>query len=118
MNTSLEFHDSEISSVEAVGEDLLVRFSDAFVHESVGDPGIDHGATSLRPLELKFCEASWSGAVLPIGGLLTDGHVRFGEMHYSLLPLPFDAAGAVRAEFIFATGEVLSVSAHSVSCSA
>ena len=117
MNTSLEFHDSEVGSVEAVGEDLLVRFSDAFVHESSGDPGIDIGATSLRSLELKFSEASWSGASLPIAGILSNGHVRLGECHYALLPLPFEAEGAVKAKFVFVSGEVLSVTARFVSCS-
>ncbi len=117
MNTSLEFHDSEVGSVEAVGEDLLIRFSDAFVHESSGDPGIDIGATSLRPLELMFSEASWSGPALPIAGVLSDGQIRMGDLHFSLLPLPFEAEGAVKAKFVFSTGEVLSVTARFVRCS-
>ena len=102
--------------MEAVGKVLLIRFSDSFVHESVGDPGIDMGATSLRPAELKFSEASWSGPSLPIAGILSDGQIRMGDLHFSPLPLPLEAEGAEKAKFVFSTGEVLPVSARFVLC--
>jgi hypothetical protein len=61
MNAALEFHDSEVSSVECTGSTLCVRFAAAYVHQSEGRPGADAGAGYVQSVELLFHEAQWSG---------------------------------------------------------
>jgi hypothetical protein len=118
MNESLELHDSTVSMVRAVGGDLIVSFSDAYVHRSFGEPGVSAGEGFVQPADLVFLLASWSGELGDAHGNISDGHVSIGEQRLSLLPLPFTSPSAVTAELVFASGASLKVSASSAMCTA
>jgi hypothetical protein len=113
VNAALEFHDSEVSSVQCTGGTLCVRFAAAYVHHSEGRPGTDAGTGYAQSLELLFHEAQWSGNVQLCLGKLSDGHLRQGEHTMSLVPLPYQSSTPVAAEFAFQNGEGLSVKAAS-----
>jgi hypothetical protein len=113
MNAALEFHDSEVSSVECTGSTLCVRFAAAYVHHSEGRPGSDAGAGYVQTLELLFHEAQWSGNVQLCFGRLSDGQLREGEHAMSLVPLPYQSSTAVGVELAFQNGERLSIKAVS-----
>jgi len=118
MNQSLELHDSTVSIVHVLGGDLIISFSDAYVHRSFGEPGISAGEGYVQPAELIFSLASWSGELCDARGTISDGHVSIAGQHLSLLPLPFTSRSAVTAELAFASGALLKVSASSVVCKA
>jgi hypothetical protein len=118
MNESLELHDSTVSMVRAVGGDLIVSFSEAYVHRSFSVPGVSAGEGFVQPAELVFSLASWSGELSDALGDISDGHVSIGEQQLFLLPLPFASPSAVTAELVFASGALLKVSASSAVCRA
>ena len=118
MNESLEFHDSSVSNVRAIGDRLFVTFSKAYVHRSLGEPGVSAGEEFIRSAELIFEHASWSGELANACGDISDGHVSTGERQLSLLPLPFAIQSAVTAELVFTSGASLRVSASSAVCTA
>jgi len=113
MNAALEFHDSEVSSVEGTGSKLCVRFSAAYVHHSDGLPGKDAGTGYVQTLEFVFYEAQWSGNLGMCLGSLWKGQVRQGERTMSLVPLPYRSIEPIEGEFEFENGEHLSVRAAS-----
>lgn len=117
MNAALEFHDSTISSAQEAKGTLRLLFSEAYIHRSEGRPGIDPGAGYIQPAELVFSGAEWHGLSPECTGALSDGTLTVGGKSLSLIPVPFSAAGELKAEFIFVSGAVLSVSAESVACS-
>jgi hypothetical protein len=42
-NRAIEFHDSTFDSLERDGANVTLRFSEAYIHESNGEPGIAAG---------------------------------------------------------------------------
>jgi hypothetical protein len=117
MNAALEFHDSEVQLAVGESGELRVVFSAAYMHRSVGLPGVDPGAGYIQPAELVFSGASWVGLSPLCVGPLSDGVLVAGDQSFSLIPVPFNASGQVSAELVFVSGAVLSVSATSVACS-
>jgi hypothetical protein len=116
MNAALEFHDSEVSLAAGADGTFRVLFSEAYIHRSLGRPGIDAGAGYIQPAELVFSVASWSEPTDSCVGDLSDGCLLIDGKKLSLVPLPFSASGQVSAEFVFTSGASLSVSASSVVC--
>ena len=116
MNAALEFHDSEVSSAAGANGTFRILFSEAYIHRSHGRPGVDAGAGYIQKAELVFSVASWSGASDLCVGDLSAGSLFVNGEKLSLVPLPFSASGRVVAEFVFASGATLSVSASSVVC--
>jgi hypothetical protein len=99
MNRALEFHDSEVESIITDGDRVTVRFSEAYIHVSMGTPGVSPGDGFLQSAELVFSEAS---APFPPNthGSLSDGTIRVDGSSYDLLPLPFRADGKITAHLI------------------
>ena len=118
MNKSLEFHDSTVSMVRAVGADLIVSFSEVYVHHSLGEPGVSPGEGFVQPAELVFSVALWTGVLGNAVGSISRGRISVDGQPLSLLPLPFTTASAVTAQLVFVSGAVLEVSAASAMCRA
>jgi len=117
MKTALEFHDSIVSDTSAVGPNLVVTFSEAYIHRSTGEPGVSAGDGFMQPAELIFSGASWSGALHEARGAISDAYILVADQQLTLLPIPFIATSVVAAEFSFVSGSVLKVTATSASCS-
>jgi hypothetical protein len=115
MNSALEFHDSTVASVEVVDGTLTIRFMVAYIHQSAGEPGISPGEAYIQPAALVFSGIDKATAPFP-KGTLSDGVIRVDGRELRILQLPFALQGAVEAEFRFASGAVLTVSATSVRC--
>ena len=117
MNAALEFHDSKVQSAEGANGTFRLLFSAAYVHRSLGRPGVDAGAGYVQPAELVFSAASWSEQSATCIGGISDGSVSINGEKLSLIPIPFFATGLVSAELVFVSGAVLTVSSSSVACS-
>lgn len=115
-NTSLEFHDSEVRSVELREGSLIVMFSAAYVHRSTGRPGVDSGSGYVQSVEMEFLGAAWEGSIAECVGRLSSGKVISGGIARSLIELPFASGGPVSAELQFANGSLLSVKAQKLVC--
>jgi hypothetical protein len=116
MHRALELHDSEVESISVDGPRLIVRFSNAYIHQSEGHPGVTPGDVFLQSAELVFSDVNPLVAAHARGALL-QGVVAINESEFSMLPLPFQRQGQVNATFVFSSGERVRVEARSVDCS-
>ncbi len=114
MNAALEFHDSEVSKVEANTESLRVLFSAAYVHRSEGVPGVDNGEGYVQAVELRISSAAWKGPLGECIGKISDGDLFVADTPIRLVPLPFEATGEVRLEVQFTNGAMLLAAGTSV----
>lgn len=116
LNAALEFHDSQVAQVMPHESDLIVRFSAGYVHRSDGQPGIDAGAGYLAPISIRLVSAKWVGNLDLCIGMLWDGCISEGESKMSLIPLPYRRVGDISAQFQFANGTELTVTASAIEC--
>ncbi len=88
MNTAIELHDSELSAITHDGSTVVLSFSPAYLHRSVGRPGYDAGvgwwqpATPTCGMPVSFTpelptSADYNGC-LRAGGVLHDNLVPVG----------------------------------------
>jgi len=105
MNRCLECHDSSIGELRQNGEDALVLFDEAYVHESKGQPGVDPGTgwTQLTELRIHCCTVSDEPPALPAD--VWDGWLECGGERYdNLFALPFSFRGTVRLRLELCSG--------------
>ena len=115
MNAALEFHDSEVERITFVDGLLSVLFSEAYIHQSEGEPGVDPGNGYLQAIDLVFTEAKILGSIESYGDL-SDGSVVMDGINFQLIPVPFKATGSISAQLVFKDGSVISLSARSIAC--
>ncbi len=114
MNTALEFHDSEVSTVEANAGSVRVLFSAAYVHRSDGVAGVDDGEGYVQAVELRMDNATWKGSLEECVGKISDGDLLVADTPVRLVPLPYEARDNVRLELQFANGVALLVTGTAV----
>jgi hypothetical protein len=115
MHRAIELHDSQVESITTEGHRVIVRFSDAYVHESEGHPGLTPGDVLLQAAELVFSDVE--ALPRPHGkDTIAKGVVRVNESEFSLLPLPFEGQGEVHAQIEFSSGNHVDLHARSVHC--
>ena len=117
MNEGLEFHDSVVQTIELRDGSLWVEFSSAYIHRSLGRPGVEDGEGYVQPARLVFTEARCFGNPAACGGQLSEGFLFVDGNAVQLVPIPSSGNGKVQAELVFVTGEVLKVEASSFKCS-
>jgi hypothetical protein len=116
VNIGLEFHDSQVRTVEPSGQRITLSFEPAYFHHSTGRPGIDSGLGYVQPAEVVFEGVANSKVPPQCTGAISEAELRVNGVAYSILPIPFQAAGAVAAKFVFCSGAVWEFTAQSVSC--
>lgn len=117
MNRALEFHDSTIASVTANDNSLTVHFDPAYIHQSIGIPGESPGDGFLQSAEMVFSNATWTMPLPEVNQWISDGSLTIDGKRFSNgISVLFSAAGAVTAEFVLTSGEILTISAIAVRC--
>jgi hypothetical protein len=114
MNCALELHDSRVGAVFTSGDALTLNFSAAYLHKSIGVPGIDAGTGWVQEAALTFLGAAHEGSIAVDEGRIVEGDLVANGETLSILPVPFNAIGNVSAEFRFADGSAFKVIATSV----
>jgi hypothetical protein len=110
MNSAIEFHDSEVSAILREEDDLIVRFTSAYIHKSEGKPGDDPGTGWVQPAELTIARGSVEGTYPDFPCWIADGTIECeGTILDNLLPLPFECKGAVKLELIFTADSTLTI---------
>jgi hypothetical protein len=105
--TVLQFHDSEVSGVQAVNGDVLVCFSAASVQRPQGMPGGEARDGYVSAVELCLHQAAWSGLLNECVGGLSAGELSVDGGLIKSVPLPWQATGHVTLKLAFANGAVL-----------
>jgi hypothetical protein len=104
-NAAVEFHDSDIASIEIAGAVVAIRFDQAYVHRSDGVPGRDSGSGWAQAAILILSGVVPFEHVLQTSGTLTDGTVRLGEQEYrDLIPVPLSYSGDTSLSLCFDNG--------------
>ena len=94
MNRDIELHDSVIEDVIREGEDLLVTFSHAVVHETLGTPGVDSGICVSQVATLRIRDGILTLATQPWPVSIIDGQLRLGDQLLdNMIPTQIDYQG-------------------------
>jgi len=107
VNNAIEFHDSSISEIKQYGDDVVVSFSSAYVHTSVGRPGLDASSGWIQAVELTL-KNSTLPLKLPenLSGPLQGGYLKIdSEFFADAIPRPLNTAGKIELEILFCDGE-------------
>jgi hypothetical protein len=113
MNFILEFHDSQVSKVQAGAEGLHIAFSSAYAHRSGDTPG-DVISGYVRPVEMLLSASVWNGPLEECIGKLSGGALCLDGQPLPRVPLPYENSGQIALELIFANGSALTAMAQSV----
>ena len=92
MNRALELHDSNLSLVMPNGKDVTVELSPAYLHESVGQPGVDAGSGYLQDVHLQLKGAEIESFASNLPDRIDEGWVVVGDERIdNIIPLPLIA---------------------------
>jgi hypothetical protein len=108
------FDGSEVQTSERLGGQLRLVLSAASVYRATGPLKSDVEAGYLKPVELVFFGASWTGDLPWCMGTLSGGVLTVGGIAHQQVALPLSMPGPVQAEFNFRSGAVLTIHAASV----
>ena len=117
MNAALEFHDSYVQIIQPDNAGgVSLHFSEAYIHKSVGQPGVDSGTGHVQAARVSFSEARLVGDLAECVGALSDGIILVNGHSLSLLPVPYSFRGLVAANFTFQNGASVKIDAITVEC--
>jgi hypothetical protein len=109
MNRAIEFHDSTLAGFEKRGEDIVLSFSPAYVHETGGSPGVDAGIGHLQDVEIWILGGSITTTLPEMPVELFDGIlVPRGDGLDGLMSLPSERLDPVRLDLTTCTEQLLS----------
>lgn len=115
MSWTLTFDGSEVQASEALPGRLRLRLSAASVHRHTGPSKADVEAGFLKPVDVLFLQARWTGDLPVCMGALSEGVLRTAQgASHTRIDLPGSVAGPIQAEFTFRSGAVLAIQAASV----
>jgi hypothetical protein len=113
-NKAIELHDSTVGAISYVGNSLVIEFTPAYIHQSVGEPGKDKGTGWIQAVQLRMDDASVTGKSPSLPCKLSDGWLKSDNMTMdNMVPLPYDEIGNITISFHFCTGdEMIITSTH------
>jgi hypothetical protein len=115
VNRAVELHDSELASVTLVDTSAVLSFSHAYVHESIGQPGVDVGSGWYQPANFVVTHATVAPLVqLPAS--VSGGSLRAaGRLHENVIPLAASLAGPIDLSLALSAGDILVVHGDTLS---
>jgi hypothetical protein len=107
--SSIELHDSVLKSIEMQGA-VLVLWMDAYVHRSIGVPGVDAGMGWIYVVALRFNSGRCAPALPEPLARICDGILHLGADHLeNAIPVPLDFKGSVRLDLVISNDAKLSI---------
>lgn len=113
MSWALDFHDSRLSALRALGENIIVQLEPAYLHRSDGQPGISPGSDWHQNAELIFRSASVDG-LADSRGWISEGTLNFQGVKLNVIPAPCMVCGGLMASFTLSSGDSLEIRAQSI----
>lgn len=109
-NRVIELHDSEVSEIFQASQQVTVRFSAAYVHESEGTPGVDPGKGYVQGAELIVNKATMEGGLPDFPADISEGSLTLNGMRAdNEIPVPFIFSGDFLMELTFISGHRIKV---------
>lgn len=94
---AVALHDSKLLSWLAAEGRIHLRL-DAYVHASLGEPGVDPGTAWQQEVELIITEGQAAATELALPLWIVEARLTVDGHPIELPPLPFERAGSVRLE--------------------
>ena len=114
-NRALEFHDSRVSEISRHSDAIVIKFQNAYIHSSYGEPGITDGQGWSQEIEITLSHARILNHPEIIPAQLADGRISIDQQSFeNLIPLPIQRSGLVLMELITEHSEVLRVQSASI----
>ena len=97
MNEAIELHDSVLDSVKESGSKITVALRPAYIHKSLGEPGVNDGVVELQDLCFEFASGQIEGTLADLPADILDGELQKGSDRLSnMIALPCEFVGQVR----------------------
>jgi hypothetical protein len=109
MRSGLELHDSRVSHIEWVGDDVIVHFSHGYIHKSKGSPGKDSGTGWSQEAQLTMQGASSLVPLPPLPNTVSEGYLEVGGIKHALIPLPFKRRVGAKLNLVFVDGSQMEI---------
>lgn len=117
LNSSIEIHDSVLTSVEAQGKHVKISI-EAYIHKSTGTPGIDPGTGWVQNVVLKIQEGIIEEHIETLPCDLYDGTLQIeGNVMNNMIPLPLDRQGSLTLTLVAQSNERIIVRGTRISIS-
>ena len=110
MKSAIEFHDSNVGSINQENNMLIVNFLELYIHESEGEPGVDAGTVWIQPAELIIYNSQISGDYPDFPSLLDGGDLQLEDkilQNGAEIPLKFKGKARLLLEFFY--GEKITI---------
>jgi hypothetical protein len=114
VKSAIEFHDSSVAAARLVAGILELSLSPAYIHRSLGTPGIDSGEGHLGEVVLELANATVIGNLDVVRGRNSDGALSVNGATYTVVPLPFASANSASLSLALESGATLEIRASSV----
>ena len=96
------------------GGEAILHFSELYIHESTGRPGIDAGTGWVQEALLSISDATVKGSFSKFPADLSNGHIMLGEsILENEIPIPLSHKGTVELRLESWNDEVVSISGAS-----
>lgn len=105
-NRIIELHDSEIASIELRADMGIIHFSVAYIHQSVGVPGVEAGIVSTQEAELTIKNAILPDLPQSKPYRVDDGTLLLGSIkHSNEIPIPLLYKGPTAIALLIADSD-------------
>jgi hypothetical protein len=95
LTAAIELHDSVIAEISRLENAVEIALR-AYVHKSVGQPGIDDGSGWIQNVVVSVEEGSVTGDVGVLPSDIFSGEFKVGQQAFpNMIALPCDVAGSV-----------------------
>lgn len=116
LQTSIEFHDSDLSACNLQGAMLVIELRPAYVHKWEMKNGMWIGTGCVQDAELKIDNAIVPKKMPALPIEITNGTISVGNTVFdNLVQVPFDKHGPTRLLFQLVNGDTLDVSGRGIS---
>jgi len=95
LNAGIELHDSVLAEISRLESTVEIALRPAYVHQSVGQPGVDDGIGLVQNVAISVEKGSVTGDVGELPSDIFEGEIEVGQQAFpNMIALPCDVAGS------------------------
>ena len=114
-NKAMELHDSTLSSVQGEGEFMTLVFDKAYIHESLGRPGVDNGIGYGQIVHFTLYHPVIYGHWPELPSEIRCGELKVGDVLYdNVIPCSNSLSGKITFMMRFFCKREVSILARSI----
>ncbi len=99
MNKCVELHDSEVDLISEKNGDIVISFSNAYIHQSERVPGVDPGIGGYLQAELVVREGTVDALPIEWPYTIYEGYMIVNDATLdNVIPIPLEAFGYIEIQ--------------------